>query len=62
MEKTDKLVEARLADGVEPDAIVQELKAHDEQVDAVLSAYVNGFVQRNEPESKRHHSFRLTHH
>jgi hypothetical protein len=62
MEQTDKLVEARLAEGIEPDAIVQELKAHDEQVDAVLTTYVNGFVQRDEPGSKRHHSFRLSRH
>ncbi len=52
----------RLAEGDEPQAIVRALKEQDERVEAVLSAYVNRLVEQAEPESERHHSFRLTRH
>jgi len=57
MEKTDELVKARLAEGVDSAAIVEELKVNDEYVEAVLAGYVNSFVHVERPE---HHSFRLT--
>jgi hypothetical protein len=52
----------RLAEGDEPQAIVQALKEQDERVEAVLIAYVNGVIQQTEPDPKRHASFRLTRH
>jgi hypothetical protein len=60
MENTDELVKARLAEGVDSAAIVQELKENDDQVEAVLTNYVNGFVHGEPPQ--HHHSFRLTRH
>jgi hypothetical protein len=61
MDRTEKLVKGRLAEGVEPDAIVQELMKDSDGLEAVVTAYVNGFVQPVEPErEQRHSSFRLS--
>jgi hypothetical protein len=57
MENVDKLVKARLAEGVDSAAIVQELQENDDYVAAVLANYVNGLVP---VERSEHHSFRFT--